>query len=247
MFLTRNSGSLLFQIIMWLKLVSTLHDFKFSLYFALLVRLFLPTIYQTFRVYILGSLPNAGQLDIASQLTWIQVIIDVIEKVVLCPLYFCLGKTLNDPKMTKTKVKTGLIISAIIYSIFSLIISGFAKPLIQLMSQNETLIEHTIAYIRIELIGVVFNSLSKILMVVFVMLQWNSMLYLTLFIQMITTSGFDYGLAIGAKLEVMGIAYSSVCSSLILFLSCLCITLRKLSFTMKGNIIFSKLHIRRLI
>ena len=219
---------------MWGGHFLALQEFNFQLYFALLARLFLPTIYHTFRVSILGSLPGTGQLDIASQLTWIQVVADVIEKAVLCPLYFCLGKTLDDSKATRNKIKTGVLISSFVYGILSLIVSGFAWPLVEVMAQNETLHAQTVDYIRIELLGIVFLSLAKILMVVFVMLQWNSMLYLTLIIQMILSSGFDYGLAIGANLGVMGIAYSSVCSSFLTFMTCFIITWNKLSFTIQG-------------
>ena len=71
---------------MWGYVLTTFHDFNYSLYFALTARLFLPTLYQTFRVSILGSFPDTEQLDIASQLVWIQVLVDVIEKAVLSPL-----------------------------------------------------------------------------------------------------------------------------------------------------------------
>ena len=63
------------------------------------------------------------------------------------------------------------------------------------MGQNETLYDETVDYIRIELFAIVFGSLAKFLSLVFIMLQWNGSLYITLFVQMLTSSGFDYGLA----------------------------------------------------
>ena len=216
--------------------LATFHNFNYSLYFALTARLFLPTIYQTFRVSILGSVPDTGQLDIASQLVWIQVLVDVIEKAVLSPLYYCLGQTLEDVDQTKGKVKTGLMVSTMVYVLFSVIVSSSASPLVKIMGQNETLHETTVEYIRIELVSIIFGSLLKILMVVFVMLEWKSMLYLILVIQMATSSGFDYGFAIWADLKVLGIAYSSICSSSITFLISLIITWKKLSFSVQGTV-----------
>ena len=49
-------------------------------------------------------------------------------------------------------------------------------------------------YIRIELFAIVFGSLTKFLSLIFIMLQWNGSLYITLIVQMLTSSGFDYGL-----------------------------------------------------
>ena len=144
----------------------------------------------------MGSVPDTGQLDIASQLVWIQVLVDVIEKAVLSPLYYCLGQTLEDVDQTKGKVKTGLMVSTMVYVLFSVIVSSSASPLVKIMGQNETLHETTVEYIRIELVSIIFGSLLMILMVVFVMLEWKSMLFLV--IQMVTSSGFDYGFAIWA-------------------------------------------------
>ena len=49
--------------------------FHFGLYLALLARLAFPTVYQTFRVSILGSLPDGNQLNIASQMSWVNVLL----------------------------------------------------------------------------------------------------------------------------------------------------------------------------
>ena len=54
--------------------------------------------------------------------------------------------------------------------------------------------EETVNYIRIELFAIVFGSLTKFLSLIFIMLQWNGSLYITLIVQMLTSSGFDYGL-----------------------------------------------------
>ena len=151
-------------------------------------------------------------------------------------MYYCLGQTLKDVDQTKGKVKTGLMVSTVVYVLFIVMISSSACPLVKIMGQNETLHKATVEYIRIELVSLNFGSLSKILMVVFVMLEWKSMLYLILAIQMVTSSGFDYGFAIWADLKVLGIAYSSICSSFITFLISLIITWKKLGFSFQGKV-----------
>ena len=69
----------------------SLKNFNYELFLALFIRLVIPTIYQTFRVSILGSLPNASQINIASQMSWVNVLLEIIEESILLPLYFCLG------------------------------------------------------------------------------------------------------------------------------------------------------------
>ena len=66
---------------MWCSSVKeSFRDFPYGLYLALLIRLGIPTVYQTFRVGILGTLPDASQLDIASQMVWINVLLEIIEE-----------------------------------------------------------------------------------------------------------------------------------------------------------------------
>ena len=55
----------------------------------------------------------------------------------------------------------------------------------------------TVDYIRVELISIFASNLTKFLMIVFVMLQWNSALYLILFLQMVSSASLDYGFASG--------------------------------------------------
>ena len=70
-------------------------------YLALLIRLIMPTVYQTVRVSILGNLPDTSQINIASQMAWVNVVIEIIDESLILPLYFCLGDSINDANITK--------------------------------------------------------------------------------------------------------------------------------------------------
>ena len=106
---------------------------------------------------------------------------------------------------------------------------------------SSTLYAETVVYNRVELIGVVFGSLSKFLLLVIVMHKWNAMLYLSLFAQMLSSAGFDYGLASGRgmNLGAHGIAYSSVTSKTAVFLLNFIVVWFKLDFSFQGNAILS--------
>ena len=54
--------------------------FNYKLYLALFVRMAIPTVYQTFRVSILGTLPDTSPLKIASQMAWVNVLLEIIEE-----------------------------------------------------------------------------------------------------------------------------------------------------------------------
>ena len=129
-------------------------------------------------------------------------------------------------------MKTGFVVAFFVYCLFSASTSALAWPLIQIMGQNETLYSDTVDYIRIELVGVVFSSSSKFLLLVIVMHKWNAVLYLSLFIQMVSSSALDYGLASasGMNLGARGIAVSSVASNVLVFVFNFALVWRKLEF-----------------
>ena len=130
-------------------LTETFRDFKYGLYAALFFRLAIPTVYQTFRVSLLGSLPDPNQLNVASQMSWVAILLEIIEESILLPLYFCFGISLENTIATKNKIKTGFVVATIVYLVFSASTSGLAWPLIQVMGQNETLYQETVNYVRI--------------------------------------------------------------------------------------------------
>ena len=77
-------------------LIESFYQFKYGLYSALFFRLAIPTIYQTFRVSILGSLPDPGQLNVVSQMVWVGIFLKIIEESILLPLYYCFGDSIED-------------------------------------------------------------------------------------------------------------------------------------------------------
>ena len=157
---------------------------------------------------------------------------------ILLPLYHCFGDSIADKFETKNKVKTGFAVAALVYLLFSATTAGLAWPLVRVMGQNETLYEETVDYIRIELVGVVFGSLSKFLLLVIVMHRWNAALYLSLVAHTLTSAGFDYGLASqrGLHWGALGIAYSSLASQTIVFLFNFAVVWFKLGFSFRGRI-----------
>ncbi len=109
---------------------ASLRRIDYGLYATLCLRLLFPTLYSTFRVYILGSMSDAGALSIASQMAWVNVLLEVVEEGLLLPLYHCLGSSLEDRRATRNKVKTGLALSAVVYVLFSAATAALAWPLV---------------------------------------------------------------------------------------------------------------------
>ena len=137
-----------------------------------------PTIYTTLRVFFLGQLPGDWSFSIAGQLSWINLIYEIINEAIILPLYFFMGKVVSNKEEYKNRIKTGLTVSLGIYLVCSILICIFTKPLLSAMATNTEIINESAVYIRIESIANIFSLASSFLLVCLVTLgKSNSFIF----------------------------------------------------------------------
>lgn len=88
-------------------------------------------------------MPGNWGFNIASQLAWVNLLLEIIQEAIIQPLFYCIGNTILDKSETINKVKTGITVSFAIYLIFSLVIVIFANQLTRMMAQNTETINAT--------------------------------------------------------------------------------------------------------
>lgn len=210
---------------------TSLHRFNFRLYLALFLTDLLPTIYTTVRIHYLGQLPNTRGVDIASQLQWVNVILEVVQEAIIKPLYFCIGLTIGNARETQNKVKSGLLVTFLTYMICAAIIAGAATPLTNWLAQDEKLVSKTVEYVRLELIGLVISNLVEFFMVVFVLLNAQRHIYVILAMKMslsilLDTFFLSESISVSLKLGANGIAYTNITTATVTFLYAICVFCR---------------------
>lgn len=197
-----------------MRVIRALKTVNYRLWLAILATMLLPTVYQTVRIYFLGDLPSDWGVNIASQLSWVNLFYEVVQEALILPLFFLLGKSLHNREELANKVRTGLSVTAIIYTIVSLVIIACARPLVVFMAQNGELIDATVTYIRLETIAALFSTLWRFMMLVLVTLKKDRYLYIVLGIQMALSVLLDTflvsNLAVSAKMGVNGVAVTNI-------------------------------------
>lgn len=210
----------------------SLKRINYRLFFAILITMLMPTIYQTVRIYFLGNMPSDWGVNIASQLSWINLLYEIIQEALILPLFFILGKSLNNNEELENKIKTGLLITGFIYTILSIIIFIFANQFVVAMAQNKDLLNQTVTYIRLETIAGIFSTLMRFLMLVFITLSKDRYMYILLINQMVLSIIFDTFLISDLKLSfnigVNGIAISNIFVNIIIICIAI-ILLRKIN------------------
>ena len=191
------------------------------LFASLLVLGLCPTIYTTLRVFFIGQLPGEWSYSIAGQLSWVNLLYEVLSEAIILPLFFFIGQVLTDKKEFTNRVKTGLLVSFGLYSVLSVLIVVFAKGLLRFMAADASIIDASAMYIRIESVANVFNLLFSFVLVALVTLGKDKYVYiltgaklvLSVLLDTFMTSTLPFSLNLG----INGIAYTNIIVNLILF------------------------------
>lgn len=202
------------------RLYKALKTIDYGLWSAVLVTLLFPSIYQMVRINYLGQLPANDGINIASQLSWVSLIYEIIYESLFLPLYFLLGKSIHKIGELENKLRTGLIGIMIIYISLSIVLIFFAKDFVLFISQDNALIDNTVSYIQIEGIAYIFSTLYRFMALVILLIGKEKYIYLTLILQMIISILLDTFLISDIKysfnIGVNGIAISNIIVNIIL-------------------------------
>ena len=199
---------------MFSKLKLSLRNVNFKLFFALLILGFVPTIYNTVRVVFLGQLPGEWSYSIAGQLSWVNLLYEILNEAIILPLFYFVGTVKNNKKEFTNRVRTGMLISFLVYAALSAVVFVFAEQLLMLMATDTAILAESVAYIRIESIANIFMVLTQFALVALVTMNKRKYLYLLtgarLMLCLVTDTFLVSGLPISANLGVNGIGYSNI-------------------------------------
>ena len=203
-------------------IIKSLKNINYKLFVSLLIMGLCPTIYTTVRVFFLGQLPGELVFSIAGQLSWVNLLYEILNEAIILPLYFFMGKVVQDKIEYTNRIKTGLIISLCVYAFFSVLICAFTEPLLSVMATSKDIITESVAYIRIESVANIFILLSNFVLVCLITLGKSKYVYFLTFARLVLSILFDTffvsTLSISANLGINGIGYSNIVVNLILFL-----------------------------
>ena len=203
------------------KIIQSFKNINHKLFISLLVMGLVPTIYTTLRVFWLGNLPGDWSYSIAGQLSWVNLIYEVINEAIILPLFYFIGKVLEDRRDLTNRMKTGLLITLGIYILLSIVIMTCTNPLLNLMATDPSIIDASATYIRIEAVANIFGILSQFALVGLVTLGKDKLVYILTGVKLVLCVVFDLflvsNLTCSANLGVNGIGISNIIVNAILF------------------------------
>ena len=220
------------------KIITSYKNVNHKLFISLLIMGLVPTIYTTLRVFWLGNMPGDWSFSIAGQLSWINLIYEVINEAIILPLFYFVGKVLSDKKELTNRIKTGLLITVAIYAALSVVVITCAKPLLNVMATDPSIIDASAEYIRIEAIANIFGILGQFALVGLVTLGKEKLVYVMTGVKLLLCVVLDAflvsNLVFSAKLGVNGIGFSNIIVNAVLFATSLVLLAKN------GVVVFNK-------
>lgn len=226
----------------------SLKNINGRLFLALLIMGLCPTIYTTLRTFFLGQLPSEWSYSIAGQLSWINLLYEIINEAIVLPLYFFMGQAVADKKEYINRIRSGLLISLSIYTMRSTLVMIFVNPLLRFMAVSSDIISESANYIRIECIANIFGILYSFICVALITIGKDKLVYAItaakLILSLILDTLLVSTLSVSLNLGVNGIGISNIISNLILFITAVILIYKcgyplfrkeKLSFTWMKN------------
>ena len=199
----------------------SLKNINGRLFLALLIMGLCPTIYTTLRTFFLGQLPSEWSYSIAGQLSWINLLYEIINEAIVLPLYFFMGQAVADKKEYTNRIRSGLLISLGIYTVCSTLVMIFVNPLFRFMAVSSDIISESANYIRIECIANIFGILYSFICVALITIGKDKLVYAItaakLILSLILDTLLVSTLPVSLNLGVNGIGISNIISNLILF------------------------------
>lgn len=202
------------------KIKLSLSRVNYKLFLALLVLGLAPSIYTTIRVFFLGQLPGEYSFSIAGQLSWVNLLYEILNEAIILPLFYFVGKVKEEHEEFENRIRTGMLVSVGVYAILSTVVFVFTKPLLQWMATDSALIEASVSYIRIESVANVFSILTQFALVALITINKSKYIYALTGARLVLSIVLDTflvsSLPISFNLGVNGVAYSNIIVNLTL-------------------------------
>ena len=199
---------------MFKRVTTSFKNINYKLFAALLVLGLMPTIYTTVRVFFLGQLPGEYSFSIAGQLSWVNLLYEILNEAIILPLFYFIGKVRENKDEFSNRVRTGMLISLGVYALLSAVVLLFAEPMLTLMATDASIIDASASYIRIESIANIFGILTQFALIALVTVGKEKWLYILtgakLALCLVSDTFLVSTLPVSANLGVNGIGYSNI-------------------------------------
>ena len=202
------------------------------LFLFILLFLGLPNVYQLYRVYLIGSeLPDPGSLAIVSQWQFVGLTVEVFQEATVLAIFFFLGSQIRSGAAVQLdRAKSVFTFIFLASLIFAASVFLFRDVFISLIGTPNEIQEQTRSFLGVSIFSVPFTMLAAAIIVLFESLGLRWLVFIMAIANVALRFGMDSlffgGYAFSLQADVVGVGWSTLLASLVLFLIGLVLLLR---------------------
>ncbi len=201
-----------------------LRQWDWKLFLIILLYMALPQLYRSYSVYLIGNaIPDTNALATVAQWQFIELLLEVVQETFVLAIFFFVGRGLQKQEGAGPPVRTAL--STIF--IFSILLAGmlfvFSGNFVNIIGTPETIRETTATFLKIKTAGIPVFLLSTASIITVETINRKRMLLILAILQVvyrfILDSVFYGGYQFSLNLGVLGVGWSDLIASFVLFLT----------------------------
>ena len=214
-----------------------LNIWDWRLYLFILLFMGLPNVYQLYRVSLIGNqIPDPGSLAIVSQWQFVGLVIEVFQEATVLAIFFFLGSQIRSSAETQLD-RTKSVFSFIFIGslVFSAGVFVFRDAFITLIGTSPDIQDQTRSFLGVSIFSVPFTILAAAIIVLFESLNLRRLIFAMALFNIALRFGLDsllfggHGFSLDAG--VIGVGWSNLISSALLFLVGVTLLLRSKRFS----------------
>lgn len=211
------------QISMFRQIRAHLSLWDWRLFTFVFLFLALPGVYQLYRVHLVGNaIPDLGALAIVAQWQFVNLVIEVFQEATVLAIYFFVGSRIASSAVVQLdRLKSVLSFIFVVSSVFALAMFAFRGSFVDLVATPEAIQAETRGFLGITVLGTPFVLLYAASIVVLQALNKRALILGMAFLNILVRFAFDSllfgGYAFSLDAGVIGVAWSSILASILLF------------------------------
>ena len=193
------------------------------LFFFILLFLGLPSVYQLYRVYLIGNeIPDPGGLAIVAQWQFVGLVVEVFQEATILAIFFFLGSQIRSSTAIQVdRIKSVLTFVFVASLLFSAAVFLFRDAFITLIGTSEEIQAQTRDFLGISIFSIPFTILAAGIIVLLEALNLRGLIFVMAIANVAIRFALDslffggYSFSLGAG--VLGVGWSTLLASVALF------------------------------
>lgn len=217
-----------------------LRQWDWGLFFLIFLYMALPQFYRSYSVYLIGNaIPDINALATVAQWQFIELLLEVVQETFVLAIFFFVGKGLQSKDGPGSPIRTSITSILGFSIILAVILFILSDNFVNIIGTPEAIRETTSVFLKIKTAGIPLFLLSAAMVIMIETINRKRYIFTLAVLHVIYRFVFDSlfygGYSFSLQIGVLGVAWSDLIASFLLFITGL-ILLRSIVFARVRNL-----------